>query len=136
MSASFPSDFFNKRLCLLMCAIGLVSVASLAKSLGRYEYAVLDVEDWLGGAWALHTCVSISLGFIASWATPKRYLQQATLPISPWIWMLLVIVTFDEITQFFNSNRHFSLLDLSINISGVIIGALFYLAYFRMRYSR
>lgn len=136
MSASFPSGFFNKRFLLLLCAIALVSAASLAKSLGWYEYAVTEIEDWVGGAWVLHLCVATSLGFIASWATPKRYFKQATLPISPWVWMLLVIVTFDEITQFFNSNRYFSFIDMSINIVGVLTGALLYLAYFRMRYSR
>ena len=136
MSVSYPSSYVSKRLLLLMLVIVAGGSASLAKSLDWYAYAVLDIEHWLGGSWVLHLCVATTLGFVSSWATPKRHYQRASLPLSPWIWLLLSLVTIDEFSQMFNANRDFSLLDLSINVGGVLAGSLIYFTYYRLRYNR
>lgn len=136
MSVSYPSSYLSKRLLLLMLVVVAGGAASLAKSLDWYAYAILDVEKWLGGSWVLHLCVATTLGYVSSWATPKRHYQHSSLPLSPWIWLLLSLVTIDEFSQMFNSNRDFSLLDLSINIGGVLAGSLIYFTYYRLRYTR
>ncbi|MFB9216496.1 VanZ family protein [Vibrio sinaloensis] len=134
MSMLSRSDVFSKRLFLLAVVIGIGGMASLAKSLDIFRQPVVNVEHLVGGDWALHIIVSTTLGFVAAWATPKSFYQYAKVPISPWVWLLLVAVSIDEFSQAYFPLRQFSLADLAINLSGVTMGSLTYLLYATIRY--
>lgn len=134
MSMLSRSDFFSKRLFLLAVVIGIGGMASLAKSFDFYGHAVIDVEHLVGGDRVLHMIVSTTLGFVAAWATPKSFYQYSKVPISPWVWLLLVAVSIDEFSQAYFPLREFSLVDLAINLSGVTMGSLTYLLYATIRY--
>lgn len=134
MSMLSRSDFFNKRLFLLAFVIGVGGMASMAKSFDIYGYAVVNVEHQVGGDRMLHMIVSTALGFVAAWATPKRFYQTAKVPVSPWVWLLLFAVSIDEFSQAYFPLREFSLVDLAINLCGVSVGSVIYLVYASMRY--
>jgi len=93
--------------------------------------AVRSVEVGLGGAWILHVLVASGLGFIAAWSTPKLYYQCGRFVLSPWVFLLLAMVAVDELLQMFNPLRHFSVIDLSINLTCVTFGALAYVTYLK-----
>lgn len=103
----------------------------MAKSLDLYGDAVRSVEVSLGGAWILHVLVASGLGFIAAWSTPKLYYQCGRFVLSPWVFLLLAMVAVDELLQMFNPLRHFSVIDLSINLTCVTFGALAYVTYLK-----
>jgi len=98
----------------------------MAKSWDIYGDAVRSIEVSVGGAWVLHTVIATVLGFVAAWATPKAYYAQSSIPVSPWVLLLVLMVTTDELLQAFNPLREFSLLDMSINVICVVMGALLY----------
>ncbi|MGX1926608.1 VanZ family protein [Vibrio sp. NH-7] len=128
------SDLFGKRLLLWVALVAIGGSASLAKSFDIYGHIVAGMETLVGGDWAMHLIVATTLGFFASWATPKSFYQYSSVPISPWVGLLLIAVTIDEFSQMYFPLRQFSYSDLAINISGVLIGSLTYLCYMGFRY--
>lgn len=98
----------------------------MAKSLDIYGDVVRSIEVSVGGAWVLHTVIATTLGFVAAWSTPQSYYEQSRIPISPWVLLLVLMVTIDETLQAFNPLREFSFLDMSINITCVVTGAILY----------
>nr|WP_171758076.1 VanZ family protein [Vibrio sp. RE86] len=101
----------------------------MAKSFDIYGDVIRSLETSLGGAWVLHTVIALSLGFLAAWSAPKYYYSQSKLRLSLWVWVLLLMVVADEVLQAFNPLRQFSFVDLGINISCVLTGALIYHCY-------
>lgn len=128
------STLISRRLLLLVALVVIGGCASLAKSFNVYGQLVLDMEALVGGDWVMHLIVSTTLGFFASWATPKHYFQTARIPVSPWVGLLLIAVTVDEFSQLYFPSRQFSFVDLGINLSGVLLGSFCYFFYLRARY--
>ena len=134
MSMLSVSDCLSKRLFVLFSVIGLGASASLAKSLDIYGHAVDGVVYLVGGDKVLHSIVAVTLGFVASWATPKSYYQYSSIPFSPWVGLLLVAVSIDEFSQAYFPTRSFSWIELGINLTGVMMGSFIYLFYITCRY--
>ncbi|MBA5761552.1 VanZ family protein [Vibrio sp. 404] len=118
------SLFFNRRVSVLFLLVLIGGTASLAKSLNYHGNVVHQVETLLGGAWVLHVVLSISLGFVAHWATPRYYFRNTHFRFPPLLVVILVAVIVDEVLQAFIPRREFSIIDLAINISGLMLGAV------------
>ncbi|WP_225874492.1 VanZ family protein [Vibrio atypicus] len=134
MSMLSVSDLFSKRLLLLVSLVVIGGGASLAKSFDIHGQIVIGLEHMVGGDWAMHLIVATTLGFFASWATPKSYYQYSSIPFSPWVGLLLVAVSIDEFSQMYLPLRQFSWTDLGINLSGVLMGSVVYMFYISCRY--
>ncbi|HAS63618.1 MAG TPA: VanZ family protein [Vibrio sp.] len=118
------SLYFNRRVGVLFTLVCIAGAASLAKSFNYHGNVVSQVEFLLGGAWVLHGIVAFSLGFVAHWATPRYYFRNIGFRVPPLLMLILVAVIIDEALQAFIPRREFSTVDLSINISGLMLGAL------------
>ncbi|OAJ93391.1 VanZ family protein [Vibrio bivalvicida] len=127
-------QLFSKRLIVLFSLMAMGGGASMAKSFDFHGDAIRALESTLGGAWVLHATVATTLGFIAAWSTPVSYYHYHRLILSPWVLGLLVMVSLDELLQMFNPLREFAVLDLTINLFCVTLGALLYVNFLKLKF--
>ncbi|EGU35862.1 hypothetical protein VII00023_16560, partial [Vibrio ichthyoenteri ATCC 700023] len=125
--------YFNRRVLLLMSLVVIGGFASMAKTFDFHGDWVRHVEILLGGDWALHSVISVMLGFLACWATPKYYFRNALFRFPPLLLLMLCLVSVDEIFQAFSPRREFSWQDLLINISGLLVGSALYRSYLALK---
>ncbi|MDG3088247.1 VanZ family protein [Vibrio hannami] len=107
-----------------MLAIG--GGASLAKSSGLFLPQIGFAEVYVGGHQYLHLIVALTLSFVAVWSTLP---EERKFIFGSFGWptiALLLLVAVDELLQYFLPSRHFSLIDLSINILSVLSGVFIY----------
>lgn len=109
---------------MLLALVGFGGIASMAKSFNVYGDSVRSVEDIVGGAWVLHVVIASLLGFVAAWTTPNR---QSNSPFSPLVVFMALLVATDELLQYVNPARQFSIVDMMINVTCITLGSTFYL---------
>ncbi len=95
----------------------------MAKSMGLFINVVKQAEQSLGGAIYLHIVIATSLGMLAQLCTPWRW-STLVLGLSPFVPVLMLLVSLDEFSQYFIDTRNFAWLDLAVNNIGVLAGAL------------
>lgn len=125
-TANLASAIINRRTIAVLCVVLVGGLASMTKTFGDYGNVVRNIELLLGGDWALHLLVSFILGLVASWATPPRWLHRPFYLLSPITIVVLILVTIDELLQIYSPLRKFSYVDMAINTTGVLLGALCY----------
>ena len=127
------SLYLNTRVILLISIVLIGGLASMAKTFNLNGHWVVQIENMLGGDWALHTIIATGLGFLASWATPKYYYRNAFFRLPPLLILMLILVSADEVMQNFSPLRQFSWEDLLINICGILFGSAVYRLYLVFR---
>lgn|GEM_PF-3448157 len=96
--------------------------ASVCKSLGIGLDTLHSIEKALGNSIYLHAIVAISLGAAGQLSSERRIINKAF--VNPIIIPIILMVILDESLQLYSSSRHFSWLDMSANVAGVLFGAL------------
>jgi polysaccharide biosynthesis protein VpsQ len=123
------ADSFRFRLPIFLILVGAGGLTSLLKSMGIFAQQIAFTEYYVGGDKHLHLMVSTTLSFASVWCTPpqlrKFFAGLFGLPTL----LLLILVISDETSQYFLPRREFSLLDMSVNITGVISGVVLFLFY-------
>ncbi len=110
------------RICF--CLVSLLTITlSLWKSSEVNHATYLNMENYIGGSSILHFTFAIFIGYLAVFAFPQfaNSTKSDAFGIRLLICLLLVIST-EEFSQLFISNRTFSFDDLSINWLGMILG--------------
>ncbi|MEZ9233747.1 hypothetical protein AB4259_22060 [Vibrio amylolyticus] len=114
---------------LFYAVILLLGSASVFKSAGLFNHSIRQVELALGGAVYLHLIGAVVLGFIAHLSSCRTFLFGISLNAV----LLMILVVIDESLQYVIPARHFSWLDMSVNVIGVLAGN--YFAFFFLRKS-
>ncbi|RJX70969.1 VanZ family protein [Vibrio sinensis] len=125
--------FLNLRSLIPLTIIVLAGLASMAKTFSIHASMIRDVELFLGGDWVLHSLISLLLGFSTCWSTPKYCFRNRSFFIPTFSLLVLFAVCADEFCQAISPSRTFSLVDLSINVIGVLLGVLIYNVYLKVR---
>ncbi|WED20621.1 VanZ family protein [Vibrio sp. JC009] len=118
--------FYRYRFPVFLLGTLICGGASLSKSSGVFLKQIHFAEHFVGGHQFLHLAIATSLSFLAAWCTlpqARRFMFKTVgLPTL----VLLALVITDELLQYFLPARHYSLVDLSINVAGIIAGTFIY----------
>ncbi|MDV6252164.1 VanZ family protein [Vibrio sp. EA2] len=107
--------------------LGLVSLLtvtlSLWKSSALSHATYLHMEHYVGGSTTLHFTFSLLIGFFAVFAFPRSSSPNKTDIFGIRLLLcLLLVISLEEFSQLFITNRTFSIADLSTNWSGMLLG--------------
>lgn len=120
------SLYINRRVILPFSLVLFGGLASMAKTFNVHGQSVRELEVMLGGDAVLHAIVAILLGLSACWATPKYFYRHRWFRLPPLLIIMVFLVCSDELLQAVMPRREFSWLDLAINLSGLLVGAVCY----------
>ncbi|ROV59255.1 VanZ family protein [Vibrio ponticus] len=124
----------HRRLPFLCLLVAFGAGASIAKSLQLQNGIVSQFEYMAGGDLVMHAVMALLLGWAANWSTPTCYFRYyGFFRLTPLLALMLLAVSIDETLQAFISTRQFSLLDLCVNIGGLLIGAFSHRLYLLTR---
>lgn len=118
--------FLKNRLPVFVVLLLLGGGASIAKSSGFFLPQIGFAEYFVGGHQYLHLIVATVLSFLAVWSTSPKAKKFLFNSVGwPSILLLILVIT-DELLQFYLPSRHYSLIDMSINVFGIIAGIFIY----------
>ncbi len=106
------------------CFVSLLTIGlSVWKSSEINQEVYLDMEGYVGGAMTLHFIFSLLIGFLSVFTFPRlASANKSDVFGIRLLFCLLLIISIDEFSQLFISNRTFSFNDLSINWTGMLLG--------------
>jgi VanZ family protein len=117
------------KLSIFLLLVGVGGLASLLKSMGVFSQQIALTEFFVGGDKPLHLMVSTALSVASVWCTaPNRRLFGRGAFGWPTL-LLLILVISDETSQYFLPRREFSFLDMSVNLTGVVVGVALFACY-------
>ncbi len=106
------------------CFVSLLTMTlSLWKSSEISHTIYLDMENYIGGSITLHFTFSVLIGFLAVFTFPHAASPTKSDAFGIRLLLcLLLVISLEEFSQIFISNRTFSFDDLSTNWTGMLLG--------------
>lgn len=106
------------------CLVSLLTVTlSLWKSSEINHVTYLKMENYIGGSTTLHFTFSVMIGFFAVFTFPHVASQTKSDAFGIRLLLcLLLVISLEEFSQLFITNRTFSFDDLSTNWTGMMLG--------------
>ncbi len=110
------------RLVVSFLVVAALLVASLLRSLGYFSDDVYRLQEDLGGDKVIHCLMGFSLMVSGLLVVMPRTLKS----LIKVLFVVIALLTLEELTQFLVKTRHFDLFDLGMGVIGaIVVAALF-----------